>query len=141
MPQDLPLQESLSQPGKHRFRPEASPLTSDSFLVSKMISAERNYATHDAELPAIVVCFKHWLATLPGRIRFPIAIITDHNISDTYEEGIDRTPGVLGREVISIRFYCQDPTINRMRIRKRHSLTHITKSLVDRPKKESSGGE
>src|SRR5207244_2231230 len=47
------------------------------FWSRKMILAERNYETHDAELLAIVMSFKHWRHYLEGA-KFPIVVITDH---------------------------------------------------------------
>ena len=44
----------------------------------KMIAAERNYETHDQELLAIVMCFKHWRHYLEGS-KHPIEVLTDHN--------------------------------------------------------------
>ena len=48
------------------------------FYSRKMIPAERNYETHDQELLAIVMCFKHWRHYLEGSLH-PIEILTDHN--------------------------------------------------------------
>lgn len=48
------------------------------FYSRKMIPAERNYETHDAELLAIVMCFKQWRHYLEGSVH-PIEVLTDHN--------------------------------------------------------------
>ena len=47
------------------------------FWSRKMIPAERNYETHDQELLAIVMCFKHWRHYLEGS-QHPICVLTDH---------------------------------------------------------------
>ena len=69
----------LSQPGEE---PDSSQKQAHwhpvAFWSRKMIPAERNYETHDAELLAVVMCFKHWRHYLEGS-RFPIVVITDHN--------------------------------------------------------------
>ena len=44
----------------------------------KMIPAERNYETHDAELLAIVEAFKHWRHYLEGSTH-EVLVLTDHN--------------------------------------------------------------
>ena len=48
------------------------------FYSRKMIPAERNYETHDQELLAIVMCFKHWRHYLEGSLH-PVEVLTDHN--------------------------------------------------------------
>ena len=48
------------------------------FWSRKMIPAEQNYETHDAELLAIVASFKQWRHYLEGSL-FPIEVLTDHN--------------------------------------------------------------
>ena len=48
------------------------------FWSRKMIPAERNYETHDAELLAIVMCFKQWRHYLEGS-QFTVTVLSDHN--------------------------------------------------------------
>ena len=47
------------------------------FWSRKIIPVERNYETHDQELLAIVMCFKHWRHYLEGS-QHPIYMLTDH---------------------------------------------------------------
>ena len=48
------------------------------YFSRKMISAERNYETHDAELLAIVEAFKQWRHYLEGAIH-QVTVLTDHH--------------------------------------------------------------
>lgn len=48
------------------------------YFSRKMIPAERNYETHDAELLAIVEAFKHWRHYLEGS-QHEVLVLTDHN--------------------------------------------------------------
>ena len=48
------------------------------FFSRKMIPAERNYETHDAELLAIVEAFRHWRHYLEGSTH-EVLVLTDHN--------------------------------------------------------------
>jgi transposase InsO family protein len=68
----------LSQPGnddaevsQRQYRPVA-------FWSRKMTPAEMNYETHDSELLAIVMAFKHWRHYLEGS-RHRVTVVTDHN--------------------------------------------------------------
>jgi hypothetical protein len=47
------------------------------FYSRKMIPVERNYPTHDSELLAIVVCFKHWRYYLERAVE-PTLVKTNH---------------------------------------------------------------
>ena len=48
------------------------------YFSRKMIPAERNYETHDAELLAIVEAFRHWRHYLEGSTH-EVLVLTDHN--------------------------------------------------------------
>lgn len=48
------------------------------FFSRKLIAAEKNYDTHDAELLAVVECFKHWRHYVEGSLH-QITWMTDHN--------------------------------------------------------------
>ena len=48
------------------------------FYSRKMISAKRNYETHDQELLTIIMCFKHWKHYLKSNLHF-IEILIDYN--------------------------------------------------------------
>ena len=48
------------------------------YYLRKMLPAERNYETHDAELLAIVEGFKTWRHYLEGAAH-TILVLTDHN--------------------------------------------------------------
>ncbi len=48
------------------------------FWSRKMIPAEQAYETHDQELLAIVIVFKHWRHYFEGSL-YPIEVLTDHN--------------------------------------------------------------
>jgi hypothetical protein len=68
----------MSQPDDaHLGRGRAMHWHPVAFWSRKMIPAERNYETHDQELLAIVMCFKHWRHYLEGSRR-PVVVLSDH---------------------------------------------------------------
>jgi hypothetical protein len=67
----------LSQlfPGEKAAKTQLRPIA---YWSRKLLPAEANYETHDAELLAVVSAFKHWRHYLEGSMH-TITVLTDHN--------------------------------------------------------------
>jgi len=63
-------QPCIEKDQKVQYRPIA-------FYSRKLIAAEKNYDTHDAELLAIVASFKHWRHYLEGAMH-QVEVLSDH---------------------------------------------------------------
>lgn len=69
---------AMSQPADDGDDPSRRQYKPVAFFSRKLTPPEMNYETHDAELLAIVVAFKHWRHYLEGSTH-QVVVITDHN--------------------------------------------------------------